>query len=92
MFAVLNMLGEKIRSKYVEQLLNDKRGQFEDKYGDVIIWFKYEKVLDSWRILMLDKKNREKRIEKLISNTMIEQAKLDILWFEFDNMRRELIK
>ena len=92
MFAVLNMLGEKIMSKYVEQLLNDKRGQFEDKYGDVIIWFKYEKVLDSWRILMLDKKNREKRIEKLISNTMIEQAKLDILWFEFDNMRRELIR
>jgi hypothetical protein len=86
------MLGEKIMSKYVEQLLNDKRGQFEDEYGDVIIWFKYEKVLDSWRILMLDKKNREKRIEKLISNTMIEQAKLDILWFEFDNMRRELIK
>ena len=79
-------------NNYTEQLLIDKRGQFEDEYGDVIIWFKYEKALDSWYILMMDKKNRAKYIERLLSNAQIEYANLDILWFEFDSMRRRLIK
>lgn len=79
-------------TNYVEQLLLDKRGQFEDEYGDIIIWFKYKKELDSWYILMMDKKNREKYIERVLSNTQIEYANLDILWFEFDSMRRRLMR
>lgn len=79
-------------TNYVEQLLLDKRGHFEDAYGDIIIWFKYEKALDSWRILMMDKKNRDRGIERLFSNTRIEYANLDIIWFEFDSMRRRLME
>lgn len=74
----------------VEQLLIDKRGQFEDEFGDVIIWFNYYKPVNGWRILMLDIKNRFRTIERLISNIQIECANFDILWFEFKNMRRGL--
>lgn len=75
----------------IEQLLIDKCGQFKDEFGDVIIWFNYYKSVNGWRILMLDRKNRSRTVERLISNTQIECANFDILWFEFENMRRGLL-
>lgn len=78
--------------KEVERLIINKRGQFEEEFGDIIIWYDYHKEQDTWYFLMMDKKNRDKHIERAISNVQIEYANLDILWFEFDSMRRRLMK
>lgn len=76
----------------VERLIINKRGQFEDEYKDIIIWYDYYKDQDTWYFLMMDKKNRDGYIERAISNAQIEYANIDVLWFEFDSMRRRLMK
>ena len=76
----------------VERLIINKRGQFEDEFGDIIIWYDYNKDQNIWYFLMMDKKNRDKHIERAISDAQIGYANLDILWFEFDSMRRRLMK
>ena len=76
----------------VNQLILDKRGLFEDTYRDIIIWYKYNENLNSWYFRMLDKKNKGRFIERLISKAQIEYASFDILSSEFNSMRKELIK
>ena len=76
----------------IKQRLIDKRGEFEDYYGDIIIWFQEEKALGGWQILMLDKMNRDRRIERVLSSLQIECAAIDVIWHEFIDMRNELMK
>lgn len=76
----------------VNQLILDKRGAFEYTYHDVIIWYEYNMSINSWRFRMVDKKNKGRFIERLISNAQIEYASFDILSSEFNSMRKELIK
>lgn len=76
----------------INQLILDKRGLFEDTYRDIIIWYKYNENLNSWHFRMLDKKNKGRFIERLISKAQIEYASFDILSSEFNSMRKELIK
>ena len=92
MSVVQSMLGELQMISDVERLIINKRGQFEDEFGDIIIWYDYNKDQNSWYFLMMGKKNRDKHIERTISNAQIGCANLDILWFEFDSMRRRLMK
>ena len=88
---VPNMLGGLKMTSKIEQLLLDKRGQFEDEHGDIIIWFQKDRDLDGWRVLMLDKRNRDRNIERVLSNTVIECANIDILWYTFTEMRNRLM-
>ena len=74
----------------IKQLLIDTRTQFEEEFGDVIIQFNCDKDFSAWRILMLDKRNRDKRIERIIPTAQIEYANFNTIRFEFETMRRSL--
>lgn len=76
----------------IKQRLIDKRGEFEDYYGDIIIWFQEEKALGGWQIIMLDKRNSYRRLERVLSSVQIEYVALDVIWHEFTDMRNELMK
>ncbi len=74
----------------IKQLLIDMRAQFEEEFGDVIIQFNWDKDFSAWRILMLDKINRDKCIERIIPTAQIEYANFNVIQFEFETMRRSL--
>lgn len=91
MYAVPSTQGGLKMTTDIEQLILDKRSLFEKTYRDIIIWFRYEKELDSWYFLMIDKRHHDSCIERILSNLQLKYANLDVLWYEFESMRRRLM-
>ena len=77
--------------KGMKQHLSDKCRKFESKHDDVSIWFKYSRFVNGWYILMIDKRNQDRFVERLISNQQISSTTIDIISFELDSMRKGLI-
>ena len=75
-----------------KQWLIDKRDEFEKEYSDIMIRFREGKYLNGFYILMVDRKNQDKYIERMWSTKQINCANFDILWHEFMYMRSRLMK